>query len=222
MEPVETIDYNKGQGVIDYDPDPNNPRQEWDHMGHMVCAHDRYVLGDEQLSPPVGTPEVVLAVLEHFDLEAKCQTCGANWDHHQDYLDGYHDDDTCQKMKLDTSKVILKELYLYDHSGLSMSCANFDEGYFEVSRDRSLVGLIGAPVTAVGHEATQGMTDDQVSAHLENEVLEYGQYLEGDVYGVMLNDLEGNELDSLWGIYGVESAQHELDAMATYNDMEEA
>lgn len=29
------------------DDDPLNPRTEWDNMGHMVCFHKRYSLGDE-------------------------------------------------------------------------------------------------------------------------------------------------------------------------------
>jgi hypothetical protein len=31
--------------AIDYDSDPSNPR-EWDNLGHMVCFHNKYMLGD--------------------------------------------------------------------------------------------------------------------------------------------------------------------------------
>jgi hypothetical protein len=32
---------------VDTDPDPTDPR-EWDNLGTMICAHRRYILGDEQ------------------------------------------------------------------------------------------------------------------------------------------------------------------------------
>jgi len=31
---------------------PFNPREEFDNLGHMVCAHGNYNLGDEQSSAP--------------------------------------------------------------------------------------------------------------------------------------------------------------------------
>lgn len=32
---------------IERDPDPQNPRREWDNFGTMVCFHRRYNLGDD-------------------------------------------------------------------------------------------------------------------------------------------------------------------------------
>lgn len=32
---------------VEDDPEPNDPR-EWDNLGTMICAHRRYILGDEQ------------------------------------------------------------------------------------------------------------------------------------------------------------------------------
>ena len=32
---------------IEQDPDPMNPRTEWDNLGNMICCHKRYVLGNK-------------------------------------------------------------------------------------------------------------------------------------------------------------------------------
>lgn len=34
-----------------------NPREEWDHAGHMICWHRRYDLGDKKLTREFPTPE---------------------------------------------------------------------------------------------------------------------------------------------------------------------
>lgn len=56
-EPIETVTvpahFEQGRFVehqtlnIYTDPEPLNPRTESDNMGHMVCFHRRYSLGDE-------------------------------------------------------------------------------------------------------------------------------------------------------------------------------
>ena len=45
---VDVIDAKDGmaRGYIVLDVDPANPRTEWDNAGHMVCWHNRSVLGD--------------------------------------------------------------------------------------------------------------------------------------------------------------------------------
>lgn len=43
----ETIPY-KGYTINIYqDPEPQNPRTEWDNLGKMICFHNRYNLGDK-------------------------------------------------------------------------------------------------------------------------------------------------------------------------------
>lgn len=50
MEPYEVIDEGNVRGEIFYDHDAESPRQFMDGwLGHMVCGHKRYNLGDEQL-----------------------------------------------------------------------------------------------------------------------------------------------------------------------------
>ena len=43
----KTITYKNHTINIIYDPDPQNPRTEWDNLGKMICFHNRYDLGDK-------------------------------------------------------------------------------------------------------------------------------------------------------------------------------
>jgi hypothetical protein len=44
---------------------------------------------------------------------------------------------------------------------------------------------------------------------LAGEVKTFDQYLRGDVYGYVVTDPDGNEVDSCWGLYGIEDAEQE-------------
>lgn len=48
----------------------------------------------------------------------------------------------------------------------------------------------------------------------ENYVETWNQYLSGDVWGVVVEDESGNELDACWGFYGSEYAEQEGKSMA--------
>ena len=49
-EPVETFEVNGKTVSLYHDDDPRSPR-EHDNLGHIVCWHRRYNLGDEQVRP---------------------------------------------------------------------------------------------------------------------------------------------------------------------------
>ena len=63
---------------------------------------------------------------------------------------------------------------------------------------------------------------DKAEACIRSEVETYDQYLRGDVYGYVIEDEDGDTLDSCWGFYGLEYAieqgqealQYEVDKKA--------
>lgn len=59
--------------------------------------------------------------------------------------------------------------------------------------------------------------------YLKSEVETYDQYLTGDVYGYVIEDKEGEELDSCWGFYGEEYCLEEAKSIADWhaNDIAE-
>jgi len=53
METEAEHEYNGHKIKIVLDPDPINPRTEYDHLGKMLYTSRRYLLGDESVSPDV-------------------------------------------------------------------------------------------------------------------------------------------------------------------------
>ena len=53
---------------------------------------------------------------------------------------------------------------------------------------------------------------EQARDLMQSEVEEYDQYLTGDVYGYVVTDPLGNDVDSCWGFYGLEWARQEATA----------
>jgi hypothetical protein len=95
-------------------------------------------------------------------------------------------------------------LYLYDHSGITMST-----GPFSCRWDSGQVGFI---YTTAKRIAEMGVAEENIEQQLEAEVKVYDQYLQGDVWGYIIEDEDGEQLDSCWGFYGREDAESEARA----------
>lgn len=116
------------------------------------------------------------------------------------------------EIKSENDVVAMLPLYLYDHSGISMSTSKFGDPW-----DSGMVGLIYA--TREDAIAAWGECDDleaKVLACLESEVAEYDQYLCGDVYGFVVTNMATGENDSCWGFYGAEYCIEEAKAVAKW------
>lgn len=127
------------------------------------------------------------------DMKASNTDKYSSW---QDWLKGELGDD-----------VIALPLYLYDHSGLSMSTGGFNcpfdsgqVGYIYCRKEyfKSVTGI----TENIEHHAKQ---------FLNNEVIEYNNYLTGDVYGFIIekktpcaccNHVEYDVIDSCFGFTG--------------------
>lgn len=133
--------------------------REWDNLGRMVCAHGRYNLGDENA--------------EHF---ARYR----DWD---DYLRNVILED------VSTETAVTLPLYLYDHSGITMSTSPFTSRW-----DSGQVGWIYAykdDFKDIPDVYVDGQFDlDKARDILKSEVTVYDQYLRGDVYSYTLEKKE--------------------------------
>lgn len=95
---------------------------------------------------------------------------------------------------------ILLPLNLFDHSGISMSVGD-SRGW-----DNGQVGFIYATQEDIDKE----FDGDRIKATqcLRGEVETYDQYLTGDIYGYSVdNPKNGENIDSLWGLYGYDEAE---------------
>lgn len=106
-------------------------------------------------------------------------------------------------------EVFMLPLYLYDHSGITMSTRPFNCNW-----DSGQVGYIFVSKNKVKKE---GIDETKVLDYLKGEVETYDQYLTGDVWGYRIYEIEtcslGHEhktlVDSCWGFFGEEYAEQE-------------
>ena len=192
-----------------YDTDPTNPREN-DNVGTMVCWHNRHNLGDEQ--PKYGSMDF----LHNLDFSLTDTEClDICWDIMRNYAE--HWDDFVYMVKkhsgdiydasvqnaieyigivpkaladiIDREYVILP-LYLYDHSGITISCSAFSCPW-----DSGQIGYIYCKSNK------ENLSAEHIERILRAEVSEYDLYLSGQCYGYTLYK-DGEEIDTCGGFLG--------------------
>lgn len=99
---------------------------------------------------------------------------------------------------------VVLPLYLLDHSGLCMQTGPYacDPGGWDTSR----VGVIFITKEKArkeyGWKLITKARQDKLEERLKGEVETYSACLEGNVYGYIAKDPDGNELESCWGYIG--------------------
>lgn len=156
------------------DCDPLNPRTEFDNIGRMVCAHRRYNLGDN------------------------AKTLG--WTLRTSDFDGW--DAIHAHIEKECRAWVILPLYLYDHSGITMNTTGFSCRW-----DSGQVGFIYVTKGDVQRNWPEVTDEEELRklAHkvLLSEVATYDQYLRGEVYGYIIEDKDGNHVDSCYGFFGM-------------------
>lgn len=173
-----------------------SPRKDFDHLATMVCEHSRYNLGDGDMSLLVN------------ELQSD-----PRWKDSYDDPDGRWYIDTSNPSEvLDLAErwgYELMDLFLYDHSGLSMSTSRFSCPW-----DSGQVGVIYVSPEKMRKEwSVDRLTNavrEKVRRLMESEVETYDQYLQGDVWGFNITDPEGEDMDGCWGFYGLEYMSQEI------------
>lgn len=102
----------------------------------------------------------------------------------------------------DYNVAVILPIYLYDHSGLALSTSPFSCPW-----DSGQVGWIYTTKEKLREEygvkyVTKKIKERAVSA-LKNELEVYSNFINGEVFGYVLKDEKGEEVDSCWGFYGL-------------------
>ena len=139
---------------------------------------------------------------------------------------GYKDSDHSnwaelkKQIEKDHDVLVILPLFLYDHSGITMSTGPFSCGW-----DSGQVGWIFTTKQKVREnfevKRINQKLKDKIKTYLEGEVETYDQYLRGDVYGFEIYEVTtcnlGHEhetdVDSCWGFYGEDTAMEEAEAV---------
>ena len=174
---------HRGLRILIYnDLEPDSPR-EWENLGHMICFHRKYNLGDKH----------------DFTIDSFREFIG---------------------YRLQADPIISLPLYLYDHSGISISTRSFIGRAHHAEWDSGMVGYIYVTKEEVRKEFGVKRISPKLRAHvieiLEGEVKTYDQYLTGDVYGYVIEGAAGEHLDSCWGFYGFDYCLTEAKSEADY------
>lgn len=193
MNTVDTIEY-KGYTInIHHDEIPCDPIHDQDMLGTMVCCHKRYDLGHKQYGS--ASESIYNAVIDCYPELQRI---------HLDY-DDLSEDEFCDKywQTLNRHAIVLN-LYLYDHSGLTISTQPFTCPW-----DSGQIGFIYVCKDKVRSEYNwrilTAKRNGKIEQYLRNEVKLYDDYLTGNVYGYTIDDPHtGEQFDSCWGFYGSE------------------
>lgn len=212
------------------DDTPESPR-EWDNLGVIACWDMRRDLGDVR---PKGDTQDYLAELIGWD-DDKQQSVYDYWFGHgtgtNEELNYHASRKLKERIKEEFDKQFIGlELYLWDHSGLSMS-----SGPFEYPCDSSIFGIIYISRAKAREEfhlkRITRFWEDRIKGYLKGEVETFDQYLTGQVYGYRIFEVpegvdpeelsdeeleELEEVDSLWGIYGGDYAEQEAKESVAY------
>ena len=161
MEPAELIREGNYVIVVHYDQNKKNPRKAYDNLGTMVCSdHRNYSLGDEQVK---DWGDWLSRALRELGLS---KDTDKYYDFEQD-LENDSPSAIQDAMDMFDKEVIRLPLYLYDHSGITMSTSPFSCG-----RDSGQVAFI-----YVTKEKAEKEYGNLTKANLEKVT----KYMEGEV-----------------------------------------
>jgi hypothetical protein len=154
---------------------------EYDRMGTMAYNHRNYNLDE----PIIGSP------IDWLAGKLGKSTRGLSYD-----------DTTLDNLQCDFfRKYVGFKLYLYDHSGLSLSTEPFSNRW-----DSGQIGYIYVSREDVRKEFRVSRVTKSIEAKAERillaEVEQYDLYLRGEVYGFEITDESGEVVDSCYGFYG--------------------
>ena len=206
MEPYEVVEY-KGFKINIYPDDSAESPRERDNLGKMVCFHRRYSLGDKHKfsSPSSFHRELAMELDPELERRIDYWENGDGWIHLQpDYKAADKKVHNLIEKTIDKNCIMLP-LYLYDHSGITMST-----GPFSCPWDSGQVGYIYISIQDIKKEYSWKVLTKEhrrlIEDVLQSEVRVYDYFIRGDVFGYKILDPDGEERDSCWGFY---SSNHE-------------
>ena len=125
------------------------------------------------------------------------------------------DYDSMEELAASLDARIILPLYLYDHSGLSMSTGSFNDPW-----DSGQVGFIYATADDIREAFMVKRITAKVAAQAEeslrSEVSAYDSFLQGECYGYIV-DRDGDDEGSCWGFVGdIDYCKQEANSVAEY------
>jgi len=122
---------------------------------------------------------------------------------HRNYIIGdKHSWDKDELVKhINRKDVVALPIYIYDHSGITINTSGFSCQW-----DSGQIGFIYMDKKDIlenwgGKKLTRKLIDKAYS-YMRSSVKEFDDYITGSVYGYVVEDDEGENVESCWGFYG--------------------
>ena len=107
-------------------------------------------------------------------------------------------------------------IYMLDHSGITISTTDFNDNW-----DSGQVGFIFITKEEArkSHMVKKLSKKVKETCHknLLSSIETYDQYLTNDVYGYVIEDKDGTEIESCWGFFGLKYAIEEAKSVAEHS-----
>lgn len=193
---------------IEYNDVSGSSPRDWDNLGTMVCKHSRYDLGDSNadgLDTAILDDADMISIYNELsqhdrdtlDENAEEWGCSIADAVRDDYLDCLDDEDWPEIVwQCFHNHAVILPLYLYDHSGITMNTTGFSCGW-----DSGMVGYIFVTHDAIKEEygSLEDADIELAKDILRSEVKAYDAYIRGSRYGFVIEDDDGEHVDSCWG-----------------------
>lgn len=112
-----------------------------------------------------------------------------------------------EAIEKDHDIAVILPIYLYDHSGISLSTTPFNCPW-----DSGQVGWMFVTKQKLreeyGVKRVSKKLKEKAEKVLQGELENYSDYVNGEVYGYIIKDKSGEIVDSCWGYYGTNFQQN--------------
>lgn len=181
---IESYEHNGAKIDIHYDEDTSSPRED-DNIGMLVIFEGGNHMGINET------------------------------DHNYDPDDYAGWDEMEAAVLKDYPGAELLPVYRYEHSQVAYSTKSFVGRAQHAEWDSGRVGFILVPREKMLEEYGTTRCTKAIRAktrtYIEGEVETYSQWANGEVYGYIIKDEDGEEIDSCWGFYGIDYCKEEAE-----------
>ena len=175
---------------------PENPREFSEYTSKIAYKHRNYTLGDEVIGEPIEWLE------DKLGLQRKGE---------------YTNERLAQLETQFFKKFIALPVYIYDHSGVSMSTTPFSCQW-----DSSKVGYIYVAKGDVKKDWNVNRISpklkQQILEQFKAEIKEFSSYISGDVYAFDVISENESDIDSCGGFFGDNFEENGLIDYLNYED----
>ncbi len=150
--------------------------------------------------------EMDINPLKDWDCLCNFKSLHGNYGEALSNVDGYNETEELNEL-MNSGDVIFLPLYMYEHGDIGLSTNNSYYPY-NCPWDAGQLGFVWLEKDKILEEYNWKIFTkkriQQIEKRLRQNVEVMHDYVSGNVYGFVVEDMKGNHIDSCWGFYGYE------------------